>query len=344
MRRNNLTAFVLCLCVLLLLAGCNAPPTAATSTGTTPPTGSTPTPGNTPPTGSALNIGAITHPSILATQYGQDPTSVLVFDGSESKFGIPYLEIPGGLPAVDATGNLYVVSCYLGGPNHCSPGIVVYSPSGKFLRFLNPHVTSIFDMTVSGSGEIFASDGNGVAVFGPTASGDDPPVRYIRWNSAGRIAVDGSGKLYVLASDSVAVFGPTATSADIPERIIGGVDTQMSSDYGAMAVDAQGKVYVLCQTEQVDGANPFRVLVFAPNASGDAAPLRYLTSSSMIAAPYDGTGIAVDATGAVYVSASLDVSTGAVFEFPVDASGSVTPSKIISFGWWGENAGGIALH
>jgi hypothetical protein len=338
MRSNDIDGFVLCLCGLVLLSGCNMNPTAATSTGNTPATGTAPAPAPTP-----LKI---IQPSIFVTQDSRDPTSVLVFAGTASGLSTPYLEIPGWLPAVDAAGNLYVVSCY-----QCSPDIDVYSPDavvvGKPLRSLHTHLASIYDMTVSRSGEIFASDGRGVAVFGPTATGDDPPVRYIQWNSAGPIAVDSSGKLYVRAAGSVAVFGPTATGEAIPERLIGGANTQMRSqyafDYGAVAVDAQGRLYVLCETEQDDGANPFRVLVFAPDANGDVAPFRYLTTSPITAA-YDGTGIAVDAAGTIYVSASLDLNMGAIFEFPADASGSVTPSKIISSGAWGENAGGIALY
>src|SRR5258708_34812895 len=244
MRSDDLGGFVLCLCGLVLLTGCNMNPTAATSTGTT---ATTPLPtGNTPATGTAPTPPAtplkIIQPSIFVTQYSRDPTSVLIFAGTASGLSTPYLEIPGWLPAVDAAGNLYVVSCYLGAPYQCSPNIDVYSPDavvlGKPLRSLHPHLASIYDMTVSKSGEIFASDGRGVAVFGPTATGDDPPVRYIQWNSAGPITVDSSGKLYVRGSGSVAVFGPTATGEAIPERLIGGASTQMRSqyafDYGAV--------------------------------------------------------------------------------------------------------------
>jgi hypothetical protein len=339
--RNNLGGFVLCLCWLVLLAGCNAPPTAATSTGSTPPTGTT------PPIQSPPSSVSITRPSILVTQFSHDPTSVLVFDGAAGGLTGPSLEIPGWLPAVDSAGNLYIVNCYFGASYNCSPNINVYSTTGKLQRILNTHLASIYDMTVGRSGEIFASDGGGVAVYGPTATGDDTPVRYVHWNSAGPIAVDTTGRLYVRASGSVAVFGPTADGWATPERFIGGVNTQMRSeykfDYGAIAVDDVGRVYALCETEQIDGANPFRVLVFAPDADGDAAPLRFVTTPSMTAA-YDGTGITVDAAGTIYVSASLGLNAGTVFEFPVNASGSVIPSKIIFSSNWEENAGGIALY
>jgi hypothetical protein len=276
---------------------------------------------------------------------------VLVFDATASGSSTPYLEIPGWLAAVDGSGNLYVVSCYFGAIYRCSPSIDVYSPDavipGKALRSLHTQLTSIYDMTVSKSGEIFASDGNGVAVFSQTAKDDDAPVRYIQLNYASSIAVDSSDNLYVRSHGTLSVFGPTATGAAAPLRVIGGPHTQIRSeytyDYGAVAVDADGKLYVLCVVEQADGFNNLRVLEFSPDANGDVSPLRYVTTPGMTDA-YDGTGIAVNAAGTIYVSASLDLNIGAVFEFPPDASGSVTPSKIISSGAWAENAGGIAVH
>ena len=352
MTRNNGRRFF-CTLALTLLVGCStdpyrpatvtpvntpgSPPQAAPGTGATPP---------------ATTHVRITQPSIFVSQYSQDPTSVLVFAGTASGPTAPYLQIPGWHPAVDGAGNLYIVNCYFGAPYSCSPNIDVYSPDavlpGTPQRSLHTHIASIYDMTVSRSGEIFISDGNGVAVFAKDATGDDPPSRYIQWAPSSYIAVDSSDNLYVLRRGTVAVFGPTATGAATPSRLIGGPHTRIRGeydhDYGGLAVDAQGSVYVLCITEPaVEGLNSFGVLVFAADADGDAEPLRYVTTPQMNI-EYDGTGVAVDTAGIIYVSASLDLNVVAVFEFPADASGSVTPSTVISSGAWGENAGGIALY
>lgn len=341
MKTKNLTSLGVLLCGHFLLIGCNVAPVLPTPASST-------TAAEPPQAPQALQPSVtLTHPSILVTQYTHDPTSILVFDGAAIGSSTPYLELPGSLPAIDASGNIYVVSC----DPHCSTDINVYSANavtvGKPLRSLHTHLAAIYDMKVGQSGEIFISDGSGIAVFGPAAAGDDPPERYIQWNSAGPIAVDNTGRLYVRSFGSVAVFGPSATGVATPERLIGGPQTMMRSqyafDYGAIAVDAQGRLYDLCLTDQYDGANRFRVLVFAPDATGDVAPIRYLTTSSMTDA-YDGTGIAVDSAGTIYVSASLDLNIGAIFEFPADASGSIGAVKTISSTAWGENAGGIALY
>jgi hypothetical protein len=342
MRSSDLGGLVLCLWGLVLLTGCNVSPTPATSTGTTTTTSQQ--------TGAATRI---IQSSILVTQYSQEPASVLVFDGTTSGISKPYFEFTGGIPAIDAAGNLYVANSWgVWNPSQ-SRDINIYSLNavdpGKPLRTLHTHLTNIWDMTVSRSGEIFAADGNGVAVFSATASGDDAPIRYLQLGTAYAIAVDSSENLYVETGyGKVSVFGPTATGAAVPVRVIGGPQTQIRSeyrvDYGSLAVDALGNLYVLCVIDAPEKVlNAFRVLVFAPDAKGDVAPLRFVTTSPMTNA-YDGTAIAVDASGTIYVSASLDLNEGAVFEFPADAYGSVTPSKIISSGKWGENAGGIALY
>lgn len=347
--------FFYCSVAMLLLAGCNMGPstslpysmaTTTSSSGAT--TTSSPGTTGTAPTAVSVQVG-ITQPSIFVSQYGQDPISVLVFAGTASGPSAPYLEIPGWLPAMDAAGNLYIVSCYFGAPYPCSPNIDVYPPDsvgGKPLRSLHTNIVNVYDMTVSKTGEIFVADGNGVAVFSAAATGDDPPVRYIQWNSD-KIAVDGSGNLYIRSGGSIAVFPPTATGFVAPARLIVGPHTTIRAgyapDYGAIAVDAQGHLYVLCISERGDGLNSFGVLEFGPDADGDIASVRYVTTPGMTPA-YEGTGLAVDSAGMIYVSASQTYDVAAVFEFPADASGSVTPATTITSGIFRENAGGIAVH
>jgi hypothetical protein len=62
-------------------------------------------------------------------------------------------------PGGRCCGNLYVVSCYLGVENGCTPDINVYPPDaiapGKPARSLHTHLAHILDMKVSKTGVIF---------------------------------------------------------------------------------------------------------------------------------------------------------------------------------------------
>jgi hypothetical protein len=357
MNRNILWSLALNTCGLGLLAGCNmnsGPLAEAAGTVPTPSPPVTTTPPPAPP-------AHIVQPSIFVSQYGQEPISVLGFAGTPSGPNPLYVEVPGWLPAVDAAGNLYVVSCYLGVENGCTPDINVYPPDaivpGKPARSLHTHLAHILDMKVSKTGVIFVSDGKGVAVFSVTSNGDDAPVRYIVPSfKPGLIAVDDSDNLYVESVDpsgalvgpvlGVAVFGPKDTGQVAPSRMIAGPSTPFDRSFGysAMATDSQGNLYVAGSRPRKDGLYPYGVYEFGPSADGDASSFRYITTPGMDDGSYEGTGVAVDSAGNIYVSAALSLNVAAVFVFPRDASGSVIPISVITSPAFRVNAGGIALY
>jgi hypothetical protein len=316
-------------------------------------------------------------PTILVSEATAGDENILAFDGSGNGEMRPYWTLPGTNPHLDAAGNLYVIRCFYPGQSctETSKKIEVYGPdlsSTTPLRTLptgpGTKIPKLVDMTVSRTGEIFVADGNGVAVFDPTATGNADPARYILWKAPSKgelqewvnIAVDDADNLYVRNGTVIAVFGPKDTGAANPTRIISGPQTQMAggstNNYDhdwSMALDTHGNVYVLCYTVRQDGLNPFGVLVFGTGANGDVTPLRYVTTSGMSTGYYgDPTGVLVDQAGTLYVSASPPEDADAkLFIFPQGVSGSVTPSRIIttpnSFQtgeilWW-YNGGGIAL-
>jgi hypothetical protein len=266
---------------------------------------------------------------------------------------------------VDGAGNIYVVAVNNNNSSYKVTSINVYSPdspTGKPVRSLpvgpGTKISAVTRMVASATGEIFVSDGNGIAVFSSTATGDADPVRYILGNSQPgggsstaivpgySIAVDSSDNLYVLNTldSSIVVFGPTDTGTVVPSRTIAGPLTQITSPYYTdMATDALGDLYVLCYCVRTTGLNAFGVLEFGPTANGNVAPMRYVTTPGMDT-EYEGTGVAVDSAGTIYVMASRVLSQGAVFEFPATASGSVTPSKVLTYSTWWESMGTMAVH
>jgi hypothetical protein len=91
-----------------------------------------------------------------------------------SKFQVP-------LVSVDNAGNIYLLA---------DSNIEVFSaasPLGSPTRVLpvgvGKKISAVADMVASQTGEIFVSDGTGIAVFSPTATADAGPVRYIVGNS-----------------------------------------------------------------------------------------------------------------------------------------------------------------
>lgn len=357
MRRTRcLLSFVLCTCGIVVVAGCNVSPGSTASLVSSPPVTTPPaSPPATPP------VTRITQPSVYVVMYG----SVGVFPLTASGSSAPYLEIPGSNVSVDGVGNIYVLD-HNGPSVNTVTGISVYSPdspTGKPVRSLpvgpGTKISAAKAMVASAGGEIFVSDGQGLAVFSPTATGDADPVRYILGNTQsgggastaiipGFIAVDNADTLYVqnTVDSSIVVFGPTDTGTVVPSRTIAGPLTQLPGTgpgYNWMATDAPGNLYVLCYCRPT-GLNPFGVLEFGPTADGNVAPMRYVTTPGMDG-DYDGVGVAVDSDGTIYVNAAIvNTDTKTVFEFPSTASGSVTPSSTFSSPGWDGSYGGIAVH
>jgi hypothetical protein len=252
--------------------------------------------------------------------------------------GASYASLEGCLPAVDGQGNVYLLAFqYPWGCGYQPKSINVYSPNsvgGSGIRYLSvgpgTKVANVQDMAVSPAGEIFINDGKGVSVFSATASGSDAPVRYIQWDGGeavpvtpGFIAVDGEDNLYVQNGSSIAVFGPQVTGLVVPSRVISGPHTQLSG-LSRMTADVHGNLYV---TIDSGGSNGVGVLEFTADAHGDVAPLRSVSSTSMV--NFDGLlGVAVDSSGLIYVRATHPYC-GAIFVFAADASGSSTPLRVL---------------
>jgi hypothetical protein len=155
-------------------------------------------------------------------------------------------------------------------------------------------IQTFYGFTVSAAGEIFVNDGNGVGVFSPTANGDADPVRRIVGNFPGSgvfpiMTVDGAGNLYVPFGEGIAVFGPNDTGAVSPSRVI-------NVKPGQLATDSHGNLYLLGYSKRDDGLNQFGVSEYAATASGNAVPLRYITTPGMDTTGWDDIpGIALDA-------------------------------------------------
>ena len=372
-RARHLLSFVLCSCGMAALAGCSGgrQPISPPSGGTTPATNPFPTP---------------TQKNLYVVQAGRNPISTLVFSITAGGSSTPSMEIPGSQVSVDGAGNIYTLD-QENDPAFTVTSINEYSASsaaGTPLRSLpvgpGTKISAVQAMTVSPAGEIFVSDGKGIAVFSPTATGNADPVRYIQdlggaepasiiWTRF--MVVDSSGNLYVGTNSDqlpIAVFGPKDTGPVAPSRTIAGPLTHLVGSPGCeggyaifgMTLDDPGNLYVLYRCLSTSFVESTAVYEFGPAANGNVAPIRSVTAPGM--GPGDaGNGLAVDSAGTIYVSASN--ATGlppsyapAILEFPATASGTVTPSNILtSPAWsflippagqddWFDPSGSIAVH
>jgi sugar lactone lactonase YvrE len=351
----SLPNLAFCLSWMLLSIGC-APSSSVPGGSTSVPVSSAGganggTTGTAKATCSGGTVVNIAEPSIYLVQAGHEPYSVFVFPQQSSGSTAPTAEIPGTLVSLDGAGDIYVLSP----SGSCIVEYPAPSSAGTAARFLpvgpGSKISAVNDMAVTTTGQIYISDGTGIAVFDPTATGDADPTRYIvsAGITPGLIAVDSSDNLYVqnTVDSSVAVFGPTATGLAVPSRTITGQLTTGSHITFGMVTDSLGNLYVLCiwgLTDQV-GTNMFGVLEFSPTADGNAAPIRQISSPDMY--PWSGgPGLALDAAGVIYITAGPPIGgTQTVFEFPATVSGSVHPSNIVtSPGWTDTLVSHIAVH
>jgi hypothetical protein len=341
-----------CFCALLLVGGCGSNPIL--TSGNTPPVTNPPTP---PPPSTRSSV---TEPSVYVMGDSTGLPSVLVFPQTANGETEATLEIQGSQVSLDGAGNVYVLAA--SGINEYSANSLNGPPTRSLSLGPGTAVSLVEDVMASSTGEIFVSDGTGIAVFSSTATGNATPLRYILGPSQstggttsvfspGFITVDGSDNLYVQdTSDStIVVFGPTDNGHVVPERTISGPLTRVSGSgtyITGMTTDTVGNLYVLCLTPGTDGTGRyvFGVFEFDSAANGNVAPTRFVTAPAMY--PYffnDGVGVSAD--GTIYVSAGTPQGIPTVFEFSSSSSGTVTPSNTVTLSDWSSaDSSRIAVH
>lgn len=173
------------------------------------------------------------------------------------------------------------------------------------------------------------------------ASGNAVPVRTIHGPHTGLgnvrdVAVDPSGYIYAVNLSGpffINVFAPTANGDATPVRQITGLTT-MLSDPLAIALDAQGYLYVANQTE--GGPPEASILVFAPGANGNVAPVRQIFGAGeAIKLAVDGGGNLIVASGLLFNS----TTPNQILVYAPGANGNATPIRHISGPQTGLGAG-----
>lgn len=337
--------------VVSLFTGCSSTAPVTVTASKVASGNSTPGTATAPPI-SSLGVYAVA--SGFVTDANWSPDSVIIFPQSTTgrlDDEVPNWEIAGSQVSVDNAGNIYVLT---------DNEIEVISPMAPLLvasRTLpvgsGAKISAVVDMVASATGEVFVSDGKGIAVFSATATGNVDPVRYIQGYSSsedgssrpitpGVIAVDAGDNLYVqnTADSSVVVFAPNDRGSVTPSRTIAGPIARLTSNGShvmGITTDTAGNLYVLCHCSRPDGSgSDVGVIEFNSTANGNVAPIRFVSAPEMDSS-FLGSGIAVDQAGTIYVSGNTRI-----LEFSATASGIVAPSNSVTSAY--GSLSGITVH
>jgi sugar lactone lactonase YvrE len=254
--------------------------------------------------------------------------------------------------AVDSSGNIYVAnaaSLIDFGPDTVTvygPGADGYPTPIRTLSGAATGITAPQGLAVDSAGNLYVLNGfigtTSITVFAPGANGNVAPIRTLTGPKAGALgsaipgspmALDASGNLYIMALGStvcgrcVMVFAAGASGTDAPIRTI--TDSTNSTFNGnlssSIAVDAIGTVYVGSNNRLAQNNKPDLVMVFAPGASGDAAPTKTITSTAING---DVQALGLDSSGNVYLEiTTLGGGVDSVQVFGPTASGNSTPIR-----------------
>jgi sugar lactone lactonase YvrE len=222
---------------------------------------------------------------------------------------------------VTYAGGLGVSATITASASGATPASVVFAPAvGTFYYVANSNANTL---------TAYPLNANGNAAPARTVSGGLTTL-----NLMTSITSDTSGDLYVAnAATSVAVFAPRPNGNVAPIRTLAGPNTGI---LGAadLALDPQGDLYVANCGSCMGFGGAEAVLVFAPGASGNVAPIREITGPQT--GLFGTTAVGVDGAGNIFVASAFGNSPS-ILVFPATATGNVASSGSISGGNTGLN-------
>jgi hypothetical protein len=165
-----------------------------------------------------------------------------------------------------------------------------------------------------------------VSVYGAGAYGNAAPIQTIKGKNTGLygplgVAVDAFANIYVVnfAIPSVTVYAAGANGNVSPIQTISGSNTGLSLPF-RIALDGRTNIYVTNQYPYKPGF----VTVYAAGANGNVSPIQTISGSNTgLSIP---TGIAVDASGNIYVA---NGDNNSVTVYSAGANGNVSPIRTI---------------
>ena len=176
---------------------------------------------------------------------------------------------------------------------------------------------------------VLNASGTSLVSFPLGANGDVAPTGTISGNltglaNAGGLAIDAQHALYVTTPLAIFVFAPGSNGNVAPSRTIAGPSALPSTDtFASIAVAPDGTIYAASQAT-ASPQNP-KILVFAPNANGNVAPVRTITGPTT-------TMQAVLSVSWFFTTIAVADATQHVLFFSPNADGDVAPKRILNDG------------
>lgn len=206
---------------------------------------------------------------------------------------------------------------------------------------LPPSELQVVSVATDDSGQIYVggyADPNWeILVYPAGSTGSATPTRTLLLGTfettnfviPGSMTIDAEGVLYVAGpGGNVAVFSATANGSGAPTQLI--TSSILTGPVG-VAVDSSGNMYVSNEVA-TNNVSTGAIYVFAKGATGNATPIREITSPNVF------FGIALDASGNIYAtedtyttdtSGDVTAVTAQLVEFAGTATGDATPIKSV---------------
>lgn len=313
---------LLCVSLLLIVAGCGGSSSNPSSGGPKSSGGS----GEIQPGGLfVLSLNGAGIMEFSDTASGQATPTAIV--NAPTSFSL------GGL-AIDDAGNVYV-GYYTPG-NTSDITILGYAPGAGGSAQPVAQIPTSFSSTLSGpiaslqadhAGNIYMAVEGSIAAYSRNAGGEYTQSRVISGSSTGiifpgQMATDAANNLYVTnvpitGPGSILIFSPTANGNEAPMGTIGGTNTRIDAP-GGLALDSAGNIYVV--TVPANGSQASSIMEFGAGSQGNVAPMRTIAGSATELSDCC-SAMRVDSQGNIYVSAN----GLKIFKFASTATGNAAP-------------------
>lgn len=190
-------------------------------------------------------------------------------------------------------------------------------------------------LAVDAAGRIYTEGRGTISVFPPLSHGDAKPIGTIQSPQSGfvgtnQLRLDSASNMYLAAGDKIFVFAAGRYGTNVrPLRVISGNRSGLNEWFAqGIALGRDGTIYTTAYYAVVSGNLPLltgEVLVFAPGANGNVAPIRTIRGPATNL--FNPGGIAVCSDGLLYVANKRGTRNASIEVFSPYSSGNARPLR-----------------